>query len=96
MGYMLNVLSRVAPRVGSCLCASRVGRTLWGAAGARALAAIRADERKAYANQVGVDGWVLLHALDTPGTADWLKTLPVVMTLRCIWEQQFEPVEQGG
>src|SRR6266487_1126883 len=54
------------------------------------------DERKHYANQVGVDGWVLLHALDASSTADWMKTLPAVTTLRCIWEQQFEPVEQGG
>src|SRR5258706_450537 len=53
-------------------------------------------ERKHYANQVGADGWTLLHALDAPSTADWLKTLPAVMTLRTIWEQQFEPLDQGG
>src|SRR6202165_4111412 len=54
------------------------------------------EERKQYANQVGTDGWALLDALDTPSTVDWLKTLPAVMTLRMIWEQQFEPREQGG
>jgi len=36
------------------------------------------------------------HALDASSTADWLKTLPAVTTLRTIWDQQFEPKEQGG
>ena len=54
------------------------------------------DERKHYANQVGADGGVLLHVLDASSTADWLKTLPAVTTLRTIWEQQFEPLDQGG
>lgn len=40
------------------------------------------EERKHDANQVGVDGWALLEALDAPSTADWLKTLPAIMTLR--------------
>ena len=40
------------------------------------------DKRKHYANQVGADGWVLLQALDASSTADWMKTLPAVMTLR--------------
>jgi transposase len=34
--------------------------------------------------------------LPAPSTADWLKTLPAVTTLRTIWEQQFEPQEKGG
>ena len=54
------------------------------------------EERKQYANQVGADGWRLLAALDGPPTPDWLKTLPAITTLRQIWSQQFEPVEQGG
>jgi transposase len=54
------------------------------------------DERQQYANQVGVDGWFLLQALDASSTADWMKTLPAVSTLRTIWEQQFEPLDQGG
>lgn len=54
------------------------------------------EERKQYANQVGADGWALLDALDAPNTADWLKTLPAIMTLRTIWEQQLDPREQGG
>lgn len=40
------------------------------------------EERKQYANQVGADGWTLLDALDAASTADWLKTLPAIMTLR--------------
>ena len=54
------------------------------------------EERKQYANQVGADGWMLLAALEAPATADWMKTLPAIYTLRTIWEQQFEPREQGG
>jgi transposase len=54
------------------------------------------EERKQYANQVGADGWMLLDALQAPATADWMKTLPAVMTLRTTWEQQFEPRDQGG
>ncbi|HEX6554583.1 MAG TPA: hypothetical protein VF026_17585, partial [Ktedonobacteraceae bacterium] len=40
------------------------------------------EERKRYAKQVGADGWTLLSALDAPSTADWMKTLPAVSTLR--------------
>jgi transposase len=54
------------------------------------------DERKLYAHQVGVDGWRLLQALDAASTADWLKTLLAVSTLRTIWDQQCEPGDQGG
>lgn len=54
------------------------------------------QERLQYANQVGVDGWMLLDALQAPFTPDWMKTLPAVATLRTMWEQQFEAREQGG
>jgi transposase len=95
MVYVLNVLSEVAPewvrayvpmewveRYGERLEHERLPK--------------EEEERKKYANQVGVDGWTLLDALDAPSTADWLKTLPAIMTLRTIWQQQFEPREQGG
>jgi transposase len=95
MVYVLNVLSEVAPewvrayvpiewveRYGERLEHERLPK--------------EEEERKQYANQVGADGWVLLHALDASSTADWLKTLPAVTTLRTIWDQQFEPLEQGG
>ncbi len=45
---------------------------------------------------MGSDGWMLLKALEAPATPDWMKTLPAITTLRLIWEQQFEPREQGG
>jgi len=54
------------------------------------------EERKQYANQVGADSWTLLDALDAASTADWLKTLPAIMTLHLLRQQQFEPREQGG
>src|SRR5437762_8845480 len=95
MVYVLNVLSEVAPewvrayvpmewveRYGERLEHERLPK--------------EEEERQQYANQVGADGWALLDALDAPSTADWLKTLPAIMTLRTIWEQQFEPREQGG
>jgi len=39
---------------------------------------------------------MLLEALDALATPDWMKTLPAISTLRTMWEQQFEPREQGG
>src|SRR6266566_1844288 len=95
MVYVLNVLSEVAPdwvrahvpvewveRYGERLEHERLPK--------------EEEERKQYANQVGADGWILLDALETPATPDWMKTLPAISTLRTIWEQQFEPKEQGG
>jgi transposase len=95
MVYVLNVLSEVAPewvlahvpvewveRYGERLEHERLPQA--------------EEERKEYANQVGADGWTLLHALDASSTADWLKTLPAVTTLRTIWAQQFEALDQGG
>ncbi len=95
MVYVLNVLSEVAPdwmlthvpaewveRYGKRLEHERLPK--------------EEEERKQYANQVGTDGWMLLDALDAPATPDWMKTLPAIITLRTMWEQQFEPREQGG
>jgi transposase len=39
---------------------------------------------------------MLLAALDAATTPDWMKTLPAITTLHTMWEQQFEPPEQGG
>ena len=69
---------------------------LWRTARTRTLARSEEQERKAYANQVGADGWMLLDALEAPATPDWMKTLPAITTLRTMWEQQFEAREQGG
>src|SRR6266480_7222690 len=95
MVYVLNVLSEVAPewvrahvptqwveRYGERLEHERLPK--------------EEQERQQYANQVGSDGWMLLDALEAPDTADWMKTLPAITTLRTIWEHQFEVREQGG
>jgi transposase len=95
MVYVLNVLSEVAPE----WILAHVPAE-WGERYGERLEHERLpkeeDERKQYANQVGTDGWMLLNALETPETPDWMKTLPAITTLRTIWEQQFEAQEQGG
>ncbi len=93
--YVLNVLSEVAPdwvrahvpvewveRYGERLEHERLPK--------------EEQERQQYANQVGADGWMLLAALDALDTPEWMKTLPAITTLSTIWEQQFEPLAQGG
>jgi transposase len=95
MVYVLNVLSEVAPdwvrahvpvewveRSGERLEHERLPK--------------EEEERQQYANQVGTDGWILLDALEAADTLDWMKTLPAIITLRTMWEHQFEAQEQGG
>ncbi len=95
MVYVLNVLAEVAPEwVRAYVPVEWVER--YGERLEHERLPKEEEERKHYANQVGADGWTLLHALDAPSTADWLKTLPAVTTLRTIWEHQFEPQEKGG
>src|SRR5215471_12483834 len=95
MVYVLNVLSEVAPEwVRAYVPAEWVQR--YGERLEHERLPKEEEERKQYANRVGADGWVLLHALDAASTADWMKSLPAVMTLRCIWEQQFDLLDQGG
>jgi transposase len=95
MVYVLNVLAEIAPEwVRAHVPAEWVGR--YGERVFHERLPKEGEERKRYANQVGTDGWMLLDALQAPTTADWLKTLPAVIILRTIWEQQFEPREQGG
>lgn len=95
MVYVLNVLSEVAPewvRVHVPACwVERYGERL-----EHERLPKEEQERIAYANQVGADGWMLLAALEASDTPDWMKTLPAISTLRTMWEQQFEPREQGG
>lgn len=94
MVSVLNVLSEVAPEwVRAYVPAERVER--YGERLEHERLPKQEEERRHYANQVGEDGWTLLHALDAPSTADWMKTLPAT-TLRTIWDQQFEPLAQGG
>jgi transposase len=95
MVYVLNVLSEVAPEwVRAYVPVAWVER--YGERLEHERLPQGEEERRDYANQVGADGWTLLQALDASSTADWLKTLPAVTTLRTIWEQQFEPQEKGG
>jgi transposase len=95
MVYVLNVLSEVAPEwVRAYVPTEWVER--YGERLEHERLPEGEEERQQYANQVGVDGWFLLQALDASSTADWVKTLPAVNTLRVIWEQQFEPLDQGG
>lgn len=60
-----------------------------------------AAKREAYAVQVGMDGYLLLDALDRPGTPAELPMLPAVTVLRRVWARHFERNEpdaggQGG
>jgi transposase len=95
MVYVLNVLSEVAPE---WVCAhvpvewvERYGERLY-----HERLPKEEEERQQYANQVGADGWLLLDALQAPSLPEWMKTLPAVTTLQTMWEQQFEPRNQGG
>ena len=95
MVYVLNVLSEVAPEwVRAYVPPEWVER--YGERLEHEHLPQGEEERQQYANQVGADGWTLLQALDAASTADWLKTLPAVTTLRTIWEHQFAPLDQGG
>jgi transposase len=47
------------------------------------------EERRAYARQVGEDGYALLAAVTGPAAPAWLQEVPVVETLRRVWVQQF-------
>jgi len=55
-----------------------------------------AAARTALANAIGADGQTLLQALDAPSTPPWLREVPAVVTLRCIWAQQYERNEDGA
>ncbi len=95
MVYVLNVLSEVAPDwILAHVPAEWVER--YGERVEHERLPKEEEERQQYANQVGGDGWMLLAALQAPDTPDWMQTLPAITTLRTIWEQQFEPREQGG
>jgi transposase len=95
MVYVLNVLAEVAPAwVRTHVPAEWVKR--YGERLEHERLPKEEEERKAYANQVGADGWMLLDALQAPSTPEWMQTLPAISTLRTIWGHQFEPKEQGG
>ena len=82
MVYALNVLAEVAPEWVRVYVPAEWVERYGERASTRALAESEEEERKRYANQVGADGWTLLSALEASSTADWMKTLPAVSTLR--------------
>lgn len=49
-----------------------------------------AAQRDAYAVQVGADGFLLLDALDGPGTPQGLPMLPAVGVLRRVWARHYQ------
>ena len=50
-------------------------------------------KRTAMIELIGADGYQLLTAIDTRADLDWLKQISAVQTLRHVWVQQFELVE---
>lgn len=48
-----------------------------------------ASKRQALAEQIGQDGWDLLSWLREAEAPSWLRELPAVEILRCVWIQQF-------
>lgn len=69
MVYVLNVLSEVAPEwVRAYVPVEWVER--YGERLEHERLPEGEEKRKQYANQVGTDGWTLLHALDAASTAD--------------------------
>jgi transposase len=95
MVYVLNVLSEVAPDW-VCIHVPAEWVERYGERLEHERLPKEEEERKRYANQVGADGWTLLTALGDPATPGWMKTLPAITTLQTIWEQQFDPLDQGG
>ena len=53
-------------------------------------------KREAYAVQVGLDGHMLLEALDRPDTPAALPLLPAVAVLRRVWARHYEPIAPGA
>lgn len=53
-------------------------------------------ERTAYVEQVGADGLSLLGAIWDTTEFDWLRELPAVQTLWCVWLQNYTWHEEGG
>lgn len=95
MVYVLNVLSEVAPEW-VCAHVPMSWVEQYGERLAHEHLPKDAQERRQYANRVGADGRFLLSAVEAPDAPDWMKTLPAVDILRTVWNQQFEPREDGG
>jgi transposase len=48
----------------------------------------RKEDRHAYTQVIGADGYALLSAIDTSHAPAWLREVPAVETLRRVWIQQ--------
>jgi IS5 family transposase len=51
---------------------------------------------QALATQIGADGQALLTKIDDDPTAVWINTLPEVVVLRTLWDQQYQATPTGG
>jgi transposase len=49
----------------------------------------------ALSEQIGADGQELLDAIDTDRAAAWMNQLPHVITLRAVWDQQYQRLRSG-
>ncbi len=47
------------------------------------------EEREELAAMIGGDGRTLLTLVDTPSSPAWLREVPALLILRCVWIQQF-------
>ena len=90
----LNALAEMAP---DWLCAVAPGE--WVERYGRRVESSRLPKgeaaRKDLAQQVGQDGFALLEALARPDAPVGLAALPVVQTLRIVWERHYERTAEG-
>jgi transposase len=47
------------------------------------------EKRGEYANQVGLDGHLLLEAVYGLNAPEWLSQIPVIGVMRRVWPQQY-------
>jgi transposase len=53
----------------------------------------RPNEREAFIEQVGVDGYALLDAVCAPESPEWLRHVEAVEVLRRVWIEQYQLVD---
>jgi transposase len=92
--YTLNSLAVVAPEWLHTHC-----QVEWGERYGRRVEdyrlPMRKEDRHAYAQVIGADGYALLSAIYSSQAPAWLREVPAVETLRRVWVQQFY-MESGG
>ncbi|MGO8949120.1 MAG: IS1182 family transposase [Ktedonobacterales bacterium] len=55
-----------------------------------------AQKRQQFLQHVGQDGWEVLAAIQADPQTQWMLSIPAVDTLQRVWQQDYEPLEQGG